>query len=481
MKPVAKNSKWIACSGIILAGLVAFKLVSIITDLPSKRANLLLITLDTLRPDHLNIYGYQRATSPSLSELAKDSFVLDNVFTVATNSAPSHATLLTGLYPAQHGLVDNGQRITGETTTLAETLRQTGYDTAGFVGYYALGEESGLDKGFQTFEFHPIVSHNHDEKEPGDDLQGFDAVARWLESWGLADEKSPFFVWMHVQNIHESYDPPAPYNSMFRKISGLQTLEGFEGKFDVRCANDLLKAWRAGILPPRFKEEVIALYDGEIRLVDDQLGQIFAMLKSFGVYKDTVIVVVSDHGEVLFELYENDFYKKGPGHTGRYSDTSLKVPLILKPAGFHQFKKTARLPQMLSTIDLVPTLFELLALQVPANLPGESWVTAMRQPGSAPTRRKIFFHEKPHGVEYAGIRTDQWKFVHKNAEGIESSLLIDLVNDPEENRSADSLSKAKEMEAFLEEWKKENLFITQTREVTKAMRQALKEGGYLRQ
>ena len=83
-------------------------------------------------------------------------------------------------------------------------------------------------------------------------------------------------------------------------------------------------------------------------------------------------------------------------------------------------------------------------------------------------------------MEYAGIRTEQWKFVHKNEKGSESSLLIDLVNDPEENHSADSLSKAKEMGAFLEEWKKENLFITQTREMTEAMRQALKEGGYLR-
>ena len=333
---------------------------------------------------------------------------------------------------------------------------------------------------FQVFEFHPIASHDHYEKEPGDDLKGFEAVTSWLESWAQADEKSPFFVWMHVQNIHESYDPPAPYNSMFRKISGPQSIEGFAGDFDVRCANDLDKAWRAGILPPRFKEEVIALYDGEIRLVDDQLGQIFAMQKSFGVYEDTVIVIVSDHGEVLFELYENGFYGKGPGHTARYSDVSLRVPLILKPAGFHRFEKTARLTQMLSTIDLVPTLLELLALQIPADLPGESWVPAMRHPGSIPGTEKIFFHEKPYGVEYTGIRTEQWKFVHKNEKGSESSLLIDLVNDPEENHSADSLSKAKEMGAFLEEWKKENLFITQTREMTEAMRQALKEGGYLR-
>ena len=174
---------WIAFSGILLAGLFALKLSSIITGTGSKQANLLLITLDTLRPDHLNIYGYQRATSPSLSELAIDSFVFDKAFTVATNSGPSHATLLTGLYPAQHGLVDNGQRINDEVLTLAETLRRTGYDTAGFVGYHALNRESKLDKGFQHFEFHPIASHHQDEKKPEDDLKGFKAVNDWLESW----------------------------------------------------------------------------------------------------------------------------------------------------------------------------------------------------------------------------------------------------------------------------------------------------------
>lgn len=482
MEPIAKNKKitWIA--GVLLAGFFALKLIFIITGADSKRPNLLLVTLDTLRPDHLNVYGYQRATSPSLNNLAKDSFVFDNAFTVATNSGPSHATLLTGLYPAQHGLVDNGQRINEETFTLAETLRQTGYETAGFVGYFALGEESGLDKGFHDFEFHPIASHDHDEKEPEDDVEGFEAVTQWLESWGESseDSRAPFFVWMHVQNIHESYDPSPPYNSMFQKISGLETFTGFEGEFDVRCANDLAKAWRAGVLPEYFKDEVTALYDGEIRLVDDQLGRVFALLKSLRVYDDTVIVIVSDHGEILFELYTNGFYKKGPGHTARYTDASMRIPLILKPARFQKFEEAPHLEQMVSTIDLVPTLLELLGLQVPQNLPGESWVPAMRQLDSAVSHKNIFFHEIPNGVEYLGVRSNKWKFVTKNVEDVESSLLIDLVNDPEENHSVSSPSKTQEMLGLLEDWRKRNKSRTKTQKITEEMRQALKEGGYLR-
>ncbi len=483
MQPVLKNSKWKLgwIAGIILAGLFMVKLGFIIMSTLPKQANLLFITLDTLRPDHLNSYGYKRATSPSIAELEKDSFVMDNAFTVATNSAPSHATLLTGLYPAQHGLEDNGQQINEETLTLAETLSQEGYDTAGFVGYFALSEESGLNKGFKVFEFNPIASHDHDDKEPEDDLKGFDAVLTWLKSWRQTPEKSPFFVWMHVQNIHESYDPPAPYNSMFKSISEPQALAGFEGDFDVRCANDLAKAWRAGILPKHLLEEAVALYDGEIRLVDDQLGRIIEFLKSSGVYDDTVIVIVSDHGEILFEQFENKFYKQGPGHTARYSDASIRVPLILKPARFHDFKKTPRIQQMVSTVDMVPTLLELLGLPIPEFMPGEPLVAEMREPGRTATSKKIFFHEKPYGVQYTGVRTEHWKFVHKNDKGHESSLLIDLLNDPAESHSSDSSEKARQLKADLGEWKKGYQSINYSQNFSKEMRQALKEGGYIRE
>ena len=481
MEPVIKNNKWKLgwIAGILLAGLFALKLFTIITGSIPKQPNLLLITLDTLRPDHLSVYGYQKETSPSLSKLGKDSFVFEKAFTVATNSGPSHATLLTGLYPAQHGLVDNGQRI--QVPTLAETLSQTGYDTAGFVGYYALGEESGLDAGFKDFEYHPIASHDHDEKK--DDLKGFNATTGWLKSWTKTpvDSRSPFFVWMHVQNIHESYDPRSPYNSMFGQISGLQELEGFEGEFDVRCANDLAKAWRAGILPSRFKQEVMALYDGEIRLVDDQLGRIFAMLKSMGAYDNTVIVVVSDHGEILFELYENGFYKKGPGHTARYTDASMQVPMIIKPAKTHELNKKQRIKQMVSTIDLVPTLVQLLGLPIPLDLPGVSLVNSMRQPDSAAIREKIYFQESPHGVEYIGLRTEQWKFVIKVKDGNESSLLIDLINDPNENFNSKSITRTREFEASLKAWKKNMGSVNKRRELSDEMKQALKDGGYLRE
>ncbi len=486
MKPVQKKPLVVllALAGILTAGFISFKLNSIINETKTlqRRPNLFLITLDTLRPDHLNIYGYSRKTSPAISELAKDSFVFDNAFTVATNSGPSHATMLTGLYPLQHGLMDNGQAIKPNIPTLAGILKERGYETSGFVGYHALNDESGLDKGFQNFEFIPIASHDHDEKDLEDDFKGFEAVKNWLSSKVQEEKKAPFFVWMHVQNIHESYDPPPPYNTLFRDISPPQPLKGFRGEFDIRCVNDMAYAWRKGILPPEMKEEVIALYDGEIRLVDDQLKQIFEILKSSGAYDETVIVILSDHGEIFFERYENDFYKIGPGHYGRYSDAVIRIPLIIKPTGGRA--SLSRPASLVSTIDLAPTILELLNQEPKSWMPGKSLVPLMNQSGVSNSNQKIFINESPFETKFYGVRSDKWKLIIKNDEGKESKLLIDIQNDPKENSNvlSGNLQSVKELEEILESWKIENKSVdgSVSKEMSEGMRQALIDGGYIR-
>ncbi|MFT4579547.1 MAG: arylsulfatase A-like enzyme [Nitrospinales bacterium] len=488
MKLTQKNSLvvLIALAGILGAGLIAFKLNSIIneTETLPRRPNLFLITLDTLRPDHLNIYGYSRETSPAISDLAKDSVVFYNAFTVATNSGPSHATMLTGLYPNQHGLIDNGEAIHPSIPTLASILKKKGYDTAGFVGYHALNEESGLNKGFQSFEFIPIVGHDHDEKDSEDDLKGFNAVNNWLKSRVQVDDKSPFFAWMHVQNIHGSYDPPAPYNTLYKEIPRPGPLKGFRGEFDVRCANDLAKAWRRGLFPSSLKDEVIALYDGEIRLVDDQLKIIFETLKAADIYDNTVIVILSDHGEVLFELYKNSFFKKGPGHTARYTDEGIRIPLIIKPAEVFQNDLLPRSNSLVSSIDLAPTLLDMLKIEPVSWMTGKSLIPLMKSPLSSSPDPKVFFHEYPYGTEFLGIRSEKWKLVIKNDEGKESKILIDLQNDPDENRNvlSENLQPARELEEILVSWKQKNqpVDMSVTKEMSEGMRQALIDGGYIR-
>ncbi|MBC8285484.1 MAG: sulfatase-like hydrolase/transferase [Nitrospinae bacterium] len=267
-------------------------------------------------------------------------------------------------------------------------------------------------------------------------------------------------------------------------MSPPQHLKGFKGEFDVRCANDLAKAWRRGIFPTHLKEDVIALYDGEIRLVDDQLRQIFAMLKSSGVYDDTVIVILSDHGEVLFELYKNRFFKKGPGHTTRYSDASIRIPLIIKPAEVPQSDSVSRPSSLVSSIDLVPTILELLNQEPAPWMSGKSLVPLMDRPDPSESSRKIFFHESPHGTEFLGLRSKNWKLIIKNDKGVKSKLLTDLQNDPDEhwNVLAKNSQKGDELEKLLESWKQENksVNLSSHREMSEEMRKALIDGGYIR-
>jgi arylsulfatase A-like enzyme len=450
--------------------------------------------LDTCRKDHLSVYGYARDTSPGLDSLAHDGFAFENVFTVATNSLPSHATIMTGVYPFQHGAVTNGRKLDLAIPTLAEYLVKRGYNTAGFVGYYALAEESGLNQGFEDFQFHKVKSHDHDEKELEDDVKGFLAALNWIRDWHEGDKatkrketqnKPNFFVWLHVQNIHESYDPPSPYDALFMKVSKPGQLSGFPDGFRAYCSNDLAEAWRSGILPEKFQKEATALYDGEIRLADDYLSKIFSYLKKSGLYDKTLIVATADHGEVLFEKVANQFSKNGPGHTGRYNDVALRVPLIIKPAKSSGLKGGQNPSQLISTVDITPTLMESLGFRIPNWISGKSFRSVMENPNSKEINSEVYFQETPFkNTTYTGVRDDAFKLIIKQVLRNTRYLLVDLKNDPEELKplAFEKSSQAKRLKEKLEKF--QNRFSdfkpNEIGEMSEKMREALKDGGYIR-
>ncbi|QPJ65162.1 MAG: sulfatase [Candidatus Nitrohelix vancouverensis] len=448
------------------------------------RANLIIVTLDTLRPDHLNAYGYSRDTSPVMQALANEGLLFENAFSIATNSAPSHASLLTGLYPFQHGLVDNGQALPDHAPILSDFLKGKGYETAAFVGYYALAEESGLNRGFDTFEYHKIESHDHDDKSLEKDIAVFTAFRNWLENWSNltkepsneVSQRENFFVWLHVQNIHESYDPPPPYDSMYADIPPPQTLEGFDGLFNIRCSNDLATAWRQGLLPDEFKGPVQALYDGEIRLVDDQLGELIDLLKRKGLYDNTALLLVADHGELLFEYPEGGVFKKGPGHTARYYDPAIRIPLIIKPPKAKAMQPH-RVKRMVSSIDVAPTALDLLGFPSVAGLAGHSLLNDTHTP-------YVFAQETPYETEYEMIRSKDWKLVRETDDfGDERRLLFDLRNAGIENEvSEQHPEKVSEYVALLDQWRRDHTSkpsVQDNKEISDAMRAALIAGGYL--
>ncbi|PIR00584.1 MAG: hypothetical protein COV66_05965 [Nitrospinae bacterium CG11_big_fil_rev_8_21_14_0_20_45_15] len=493
------EKKWllglIVLAGTVFVFLQARYILNIMSGdtLSKTRPNLIYITLDTLRYDHLNVYGYSRETSPNISQLAEDSLVFENAFTVATNSAPSHASMLTGLYPLQHGLVDNGMEISPQSPILTEYLSRKNYDTSAFIGYHAMSEESGLNRGFANFEYIPIASHEHEDKDLEEDTAGFTAFLDWLDTWsqkhpaenkkGESSKPGNFFVWLHVQNIHESYDPPPPYDTLFMPIPPPQKLKGFDEDFNLRCANDLAKAWRNGLLPESFKEPAVALYDGEIRLVDDYLGKIFASLKTKGLYDETMIVLLADHGELHFETYAHQFAKPGPGHTGRYYEPVIRIPLLIKPPKSAAVKTPARSQAMVSTIDLVPTVMEALRFPALPWLPGKSLLQAQDKRSAGD--EMVFLQETPYEEEYRVVRDRRWKYIKQvDEQGKTSALLLDLENDPKENRNllAEQPEKVIKMEAILKEWgdRQKLKWTSHKKGISEEMRKELIAGGYLR-
>src|SRR6266550_6283674 len=227
----------------------------------SVRPNVLLVTIDTLRPDHLNCYGYHQIQTPAINSLAADGIRFDQAYTPIPITLPSHSVILTGTYPMMNGMHDfSGNNLNPEQASLATILRARGYDTGAVIAAAVLDRRFGLNHGFDFyydhFDFSRLAESNLDFMErPANDV--IDQALKWLAK----PRKRPFFLWIHLYDPHHPYSPPAPFNQKYK-------------------AN---------------------LYDGEIAFADTQLGRLLGYLKQHGAYNHTVIALSGDHGEGLGE------------------------------------------------------------------------------------------------------------------------------------------------------------------------------------
>jgi len=328
---------------------------------PVERPNVLLITIDTLRADHLGTYGYERATSPTIDSLAASGVAFDNAFAQAILSGPSHATIFTSLHTPVHGVINNGVVMDPDNLTFTELLRASGYTTAMFVSHDLMSAEFGFGQGFEVSENHPVEVHRHghddDEAGPGAMLpleSVFDAVIAWLDR----PRDKPFFVWMHVQHAHMSWEPPPPFDTMFGEPPQPE-------RYDLRC-RDTLYAHRAEeiVLSEAEQAHVAALYDGEIAYVDDQLARVLSAVRAQD--RETLVALTADHGELLFD----GATRRLVGHGHRSSEPILHVPLILNGPGVPRGPR--RVEAMVGLIDLGPTLLDLAGIIAPKSFQGTS-------------------------------------------------------------------------------------------------------------
>src|SRR5437660_5055761 len=312
-----------SCLALALCVAVAGLVSAQVRTKPSP-PNVFLITIDTLRADHVHCYGYEKIKTPALDALAADGVRFSQAFTPSPITNTSHTTILTGLLPSSHGVTDFAIPLASSHATWAELLKGKGYHTGAFIGAVILDSKSlapGLDRGFDfydKFPEHPLTKSRFGRVE----RRGMDVVQH-AEKWMNAHPAGPHFVWVHLYDPHDPYEPPPPYSQTYKDH----------------------------------------LYDGEIAYADSALGNFVAYLKKQGRYENSAIIVVGDHGEGLGEHHEDT-------HGIFLYDSTTHVPLVMKVPGRSNAAKVV--DAQVRTTDILPTVLDLLHVPVPEQLDGES-------------------------------------------------------------------------------------------------------------
>lgn len=389
------------------------------------RPNVVLISIDTLRPDHLGCYGYARPTSPNIDAIAAEGALFEQHISSAPWTLPAHAAMFTSVPDSVHGVVDAVKfRLSEEFETLPESFQSAGYSTAGFFAGPYLHPAFGLGQGFDRYvdcvETVPDGQVDADNEWSMRDpvlrashhgVTNDKVYAEWQRFFGEASEGSePFFAFVHLWDVHFDFTPPAPYDTLFDP--------DYEGPYTGR---DFFydPAINAAI-PARDKEHIIALYDGEIAWTDEIVGRIRHDLGSAGLLEDTIFVITSDHGTELFD-------HGGKGHRTTLYDEQIHIPLIVHYPGVVQ---AARFGGQTRMIDLGPTLRDLAGLPAVSTTMGASLGPSLRGETSTAPDRPAVSELMSVGRNLRSLRTAGGKFVVNHDNG--GSAWFDLAEDPGE-------------------------------------------------
>jgi arylsulfatase A-like enzyme len=320
------------------------------------RPNVILISIDTLRADHLGCYGYERPTSPVIDSLATRGVRFEWAFAQATFTLPSHMTLFTSLYPTVHDVINRDRRLPGERTTVTEALQEAGYRTAAFTDGGFVGGRYGFNQGFERYRDRWTL------------IAG--AVPRALDWVSKIPRREPFFLFLHCYDVHDPYLPPSPYREMFTDPAydgGFVPTTGALSRIRDRLAED---PDATHDLTDDDVAHMVALYDGGIRYTDGWLGRFFAGLRRAGVADDTWIILTSDHGE--------EFTEHGSVLHERLYHTVTHVPLLVVPPG--GLERPVVRSEIVELLDVAPTLTEIAGAPAIRDAQGASLVSLLGPP-----------------------------------------------------------------------------------------------------
>ena len=400
--------------------------------------NVLLITVDTLRPDHIGCYGHEGIRTPTIDALAGEGVLFENAVTSIPITLPSHASIMTGLYPPTHGIRFNGAiALSDSIVTLAEVLEDAGYVTGAIVGSYALDSEFGLNQGFQTYDdSYPsgnVLKFKYPKLWPSlsklllsqvlarllpidfifsEPQRRADKVTKdaldWLEGHG----KERFFLWLHYFDPHTPYDPPA--------VPGLDHPHTSIPDRSLIASKAPYRYWWGEL---ESLEDVYRLYDGEIEFTDYWLSLVIDELERLGAREKTLIIFTADHGECLWE-------HNLAGHGDSVFDSELRVPLIFAlprvlPGG-------VRIENPIELVDLLPSILDLLSIPIPKAVQGRSFLSILR--GESSEEGRLAYCETLWPPEpkdrRKGLRSPEWKYITGLAG--EPGFLFHLSTDPHE-------------------------------------------------
>ncbi|MFT5288118.1 MAG: choline-sulfatase [Planctomycetota bacterium] len=373
-----KRVKW-----TFLAAL-ALSLGSCGGDATEEQTSAILITFDTTRIDVLSPFGGPASVTPNMTRLAAESLLFREASTVAPLTLPAHASMLTGLYPPRHGLRENGiASLPPSARTLAEAAQSEGFQTAAFVAAVVLDASFGLDQGFDTYvgpDRAGTSNTSHTSELPADVV--VDRALEWLRK---RDQDRPFFLWVHFFDPHGPYLPPAPFR-------------------------------------PADTDDVPAMYLGEVRFADAQLGRLLEGMRAAGILDETTVALAADHGEAFGEHGE-------PTHGAYVWETTMRVPLLLRdPAGRRAGESVN---DTVSVADLHPTLWHAMGLERPPVVDGLD-LMPLFDGGSLPADRGVYFESYSGYLSYgwshlAGWRDARGKYIHSS-----SPQFFEISSDPRE-------------------------------------------------
>jgi len=362
-------------------------------SVPAQQPNIILITIDTTRADRMGFLGSQKGLTPHLDALAREGAVFTRAYAQAPTTTVSHASLLTGSYPLYHTVDGFGVPLPASVPTLPDLLRQRGYRTGAFVGAMILDPVNGLapgfDRGFDKYDAGYRVRAPREARYGTLERRAADVVARAIQ-WLSAASPKPFFLWVHVFDPHEPYDPPEPFRAKFADP-----------------------------------------YDAEIAYADDALGKLLAELKARKLWDNSLVAVMADHGESLGEHGERS-------HGVFLYDSTIHVPLAIKfPGGRFAGKRAGG---RVGLVDVAPTALEVAGAPIPKQMNGQSLVGMLtRNPErEAPSYSETTYPANAFGWSAtAALRTDKYLYVRSPRRE-----LYDTSEDPASAKNLAESSKA---------------------------------------